>query len=42
MNGIWDTKADVVSKGDNLRDVSPLVSKTWEDEQGYTHYVFYL
>ena len=40
MNGIWDTKADVVSKGDNLRDVSPLLNKTWKDEDGFTHYVF--
>jgi len=40
MTMIWDTKADVVHKGDNLRDVSPLSSKTWVDNNGYTHYIF--
>ncbi len=40
MSGIWDIKADVVSEGDNLRDVSPLTSKTRKDKDGYTHYVF--
>ncbi len=40
MSGIWDTKADAVEKGDNLRDVFPLTDKTWIDEEGYTHYVF--
>ena len=40
MNGIWDTRADILSKGDNLRDVSPLLNKTWKDEDGYTHYIF--
>ncbi|TFG02426.1 MAG: hypothetical protein EU540_01595 [Promethearchaeota archaeon] len=29
-----------MKNGDNLRDVSPLVDKTWIDENGYTHYVF--
>jgi hypothetical protein len=40
MNGFWDIKADAVEKGDNLRDVSPLVEKTWKDEEGFTHYIF--
>ena len=40
MNTIWDIKADVVHKGDKLRDVSPLHDKTEVDEFGYTHYVF--
>ena len=40
MSGIWDTKADIVSDGDNLRDISPLNSKTYKDKEGYTHYVF--
>ena len=40
MNGIWDIKADVVKKGDNLRDVSPLLDKTWKDDSGFTHYIF--
>lgn len=38
MNGIWDVKADVMTKGDVKRDVSPI--KTYKDENGYTHYVF--
>ncbi|MFX1408390.1 MAG: hypothetical protein ACFFBW_15675 [Promethearchaeota archaeon] len=40
MNDIWDTKADSVTKGDMLRDISPLIEKTFEDENGFTHYVF--
>ena len=40
MKEIWDLKADVVSKGDNLRDVSPITEKTRVDEVGFTHYVF--
>jgi len=40
MNGIWDIKADVRAKGDNLRDVSPIVEKNWKDENQFTHYVF--
>jgi hypothetical protein len=40
MTSIWDTKADAVEKGDNLRDVSPLPEKSRIDEKGFTHYVF--
>ncbi len=40
MNGIWDVKSDVVKRGDNNRDVSPLTGKTKKDENGFTHYVF--
>ncbi|MFX1374907.1 MAG: hypothetical protein ACFFA0_03765 [Promethearchaeota archaeon] len=40
MTIIWDTKADVVQKGDNLRNVNPISEKTRVDEQGFTHYVF--
>jgi hypothetical protein len=40
MEGIWDTKTDAVKKGDQNRDVSPLLDKTWKDEEGFTHYVF--
>ena len=40
MHGIWDLKADSVIKGDNLRDVSPILDKTKIDEGGFTHYVF--
>jgi hypothetical protein len=40
MNGIWDIKADAVKKGDNLRDVSPLLDKTWKDDSGFTYYIF--
>ena len=40
MNDIWDTKADAVTKGDMLREVSPLTEKTFIDENGFNHYVF--
>ncbi|MBY9002523.1 MAG: hypothetical protein KGD73_00980 [Candidatus Lokiarchaeota archaeon] len=40
MNGIWDIKADSKTNGDNLRDVSPIVEKTWKDENEFSHYVF--
>ncbi|MFX0041520.1 MAG: hypothetical protein ACFE8L_01295 [Candidatus Hodarchaeota archaeon] len=40
MNTIWDTKSDTTQKGDNLRDVSPLIDKTRIDENGFTHYFF--
>lgn len=40
MSLVWDTKADSVEKGDNKRDVSPLTSKTFIDDNGYTHYFF--
>ena len=40
MNTIWDIKADVVHKGDKLRDVSPLHNKTKVDKDGFTHYIF--
>jgi len=40
MTSIWDTKADAIQKGDNLRDVSPLLEKSRIDENGFTHYLF--
>lgn len=40
MYGLWDVKADCVTQGDNLRDVSPILDKTKIDENGFTHYVF--
>ncbi len=40
MDGIWDIKADTVKKGDNLRDVSPIIEKTIIDNDGFTHYFF--
>jgi len=40
MTSIWDTKADAIQKGDNLRDVSPLLEKSRVDENGFTHYLF--
>ena len=40
MYGLWDVKADCVTQGDNLRDVSPVLDKTKIDENGFTHYVF--
>ncbi len=40
MNGIWDIKADAITKGDNLRDVSPIIEKNRKDENEFTHYIF--
>jgi len=40
MTGIWDIKADVITKGDKLRDVSPIAGKIWKDENDFTHYIF--
>jgi len=40
MNGIWDSKSDVIEKGDNLRDVSQIIEKTRKDGEGFIHYVF--
>ncbi len=40
MSGIWDKKADAITKGDNLRDVSFLIDETLKDEKGITHYIF--
>ncbi|MHA1669028.1 MAG: hypothetical protein ACTSV5_00465, partial [Promethearchaeota archaeon] len=40
MNEIWDIKADAITKGDNLRDVSPIREKIWKDENDFTHYIF--
>ncbi len=40
MADIWDNKADAIKPGDNLRDVSPLLDKTYTDKNGFTHYIF--
>ena len=40
MDGIWDTRADTMKKGDNLREVSPITEKTIIDNDGFTHYFF--
>jgi len=40
MSIFWDTKADCVERGDKLRDISPMQNKTYEDEEGFTHFVF--
>ncbi|MHA1527183.1 MAG: hypothetical protein ACTSQD_09125, partial [Promethearchaeota archaeon] len=40
MYDFWDTKADNIRDGDNLRDVSPLTDKIKIDENQVTHYVF--
>ncbi|MHA1335268.1 MAG: hypothetical protein ACTSPW_05900 [Promethearchaeota archaeon] len=40
MDYVWDTKADVVEKGDKLRKVVPIPEKTYKDKNGYIHYVF--
>lgn len=39
LYGLWDLKADCVKKGDNLRDVAPLLKKTKTDERGVIHYI---
>ena len=36
----WDSKADSVKKGDNLRDVSPITAKMKIDKTQFMHYVF--
>ena len=33
-------KADAITKGDNLRDVSFLIDETLKDEKGIIHYIF--
>ncbi|MBD3213797.1 MAG: hypothetical protein GF311_14405 [Candidatus Lokiarchaeota archaeon] len=40
MLKFWDSKADAVVKGDNLREISPIQEEIYEDEQGITHLVF--
>ncbi|MFW9900960.1 MAG: hypothetical protein ACFFDY_06695 [Candidatus Thorarchaeota archaeon] len=40
MTTVWDTKADAVHEGDNLRDVSPIIEETKKDENGIIHYKF--
>ncbi|MBN1802963.1 MAG: hypothetical protein JW891_15750 [Candidatus Lokiarchaeota archaeon] len=40
MDGIWDHKTDAVCRGDNLRTVIPVASKTRIDENGFSHYIF--
>jgi len=40
MKGIWDSRSDVIEKGDNLRDVSQIIEKTRKDGEGFIHYVF--
>ncbi len=38
MDFLWDTKADRITKGDNLREIIPIEIK--ENQKGYTHYIF--
>jgi len=40
MTTVWDIKADAVHKGDNLRDISPIIEETRKDEKGIIHYKF--
>lgn len=40
MLKFWDSKADAVVKGDNLREISPNEEDIYEDEQGINHLVF--
>ena len=40
MNDIWDCKADEMKKGDNLRIINSITKDTYEDADGFTHYVF--
>ncbi|TFG00979.1 MAG: hypothetical protein EU541_00820 [Promethearchaeota archaeon] len=35
---LWDRKADVQKSGDQLRDITPVKTKT--DDEGFTHYIF--
>ncbi|MHA1273677.1 MAG: hypothetical protein ACTSQS_09595 [Promethearchaeota archaeon] len=36
----WDEKADCVFKGDNLREIKPIYKKTYEDDNGFIHFIF--
>jgi len=40
MLRLWDDKADKVVRGDNLREISPISEKRFEDREGYTHFIF--
>jgi len=40
MSVVWDVKADAVKKGDQKRDVAPITSYTYVDDNGFTHYFF--
>ncbi len=40
MNDIWDTTADEVHEGDNLRQINDLTDKSTMDENGFKHYIF--
>ncbi|TXT67234.1 MAG: hypothetical protein BAJALOKI1v1_140002 [Promethearchaeota archaeon] len=38
MNYLWDTKADRITKGDGLREITPIEIRV--DPEGITHYIF--
>ena len=38
LNNLWDSRADAISKGDNLRSIYP--KQEYEDELGRIHYIF--
>ncbi len=40
MLSFWDHKADILIKGDKLREIYPIQDRIYNDENGFTHYVF--
>jgi len=40
MNDIWDCNADEMIKGDNIRIINSITKDTYEDLDGFIHYVF--
>ncbi|TXT67695.1 MAG: hypothetical protein BAJALOKI1v1_20012 [Promethearchaeota archaeon] len=40
MLTFWDDRADAVVRGDNLRKITPIHEDIYEDNEGYTHFVF--
>lgn len=40
MLRLWDDKADKVVRGDNLREISPISEKRFDDREGHTHFIF--
>ncbi|MBN1215564.1 MAG: hypothetical protein JXA99_08970 [Candidatus Lokiarchaeota archaeon] len=40
MQTLWDNKADVLIKGDKLRDILPIQNRVYEDDNGIVHYLF--
>jgi len=40
MNDIWDFTADLIRKGDCLRDVSPIIRNIRKCQSGFFYYTF--